>query len=74
MTEPDARREYVRNAIVDALGAPSERVCVLTDQALLALSAARRVPHTIFSASLLVHSDYMCRIGCCKPYIGQTLQ
>ena len=41
MTEADPRREYVRNAIVDALGAPSERVCVLTDQALLALSATQ---------------------------------
>ena len=31
MSNTDPRRDYVRNAIVDALGAPSERVCSGSD-------------------------------------------
>ena len=65
MTESDPRRDYIRNAIVDALGAPSERVCVgavITD---------RKRRKTV---ALRLISRFLCRSGSCRRHLLLSMQ
>lgn len=67
MTETDPRRDYIRNAIVDALGVQSDRVsveAVITD----------RVVSGHHTATLELMSRFFGRSGFCRRHTHLSMQ